>query len=70
MYQVALRVKCLENSLIVSASGPLFQIQEWIASDRKHELATLEHLLLALLDDKDAAAVISACDVDIEPLRA
>ena len=33
-----------------------------LASDRKHELATLEHLLLALLDDKDAAAVISACD--------
>ena len=41
-----------------------------LASDRKHELATLEHLLLALLDDKDAAAVISACDVDITPLRA
>jgi len=30
-----------------------------LASDRKHELATLEHLLLALLDDKDAAAVIT-----------
>lgn len=41
-----------------------------LASDRKHELATLEHLLLALLDDKDAAAVITACDVDITPLRA
>ena len=40
-----------------------------LASDRKHELATLEHLLLALLDDTDAAAVISACGVDIEPLR-
>ncbi len=40
-----------------------------LATDRKHELATLEHLLLALLDDKDAAAVIKACDVDIEPLR-
>ena len=40
-----------------------------LATDRKHELATLEHLLLALLDDKDAAAVIAACDVDIEPLR-
>ena len=39
------------------------------ASDRKHELATLEHLLLALLDDKDAAAVIKACDVDLESLR-
>lgn len=41
-----------------------------LASDRKHELATLEHLLLALLDDKDGQAVIKACDVDIEPLRA
>jgi len=41
-----------------------------LASDRKHELATLEHLLLALLDDKDAQAVIKACDVDLEPLRA
>ncbi|WP_026942064.1 ATP-dependent Clp protease ATP-binding subunit ClpA [Hellea balneolensis] len=41
-----------------------------LATERKHELATLEHLLLALLDDKDAAAVITACDVDITPLRA
>ena len=41
-----------------------------LASERKHELATLEHLLLALLDDKDAAAVIKACDVDVAPLRA
>ncbi len=40
------------------------------ASERKHELATLEHLLLSLLDDKDAAAVIKACDVDIQTLRA
>ena len=40
------------------------------ASERKHELATLEHLLLALLDDSDAAAVIKACDVDIDSLRA
>ncbi len=39
------------------------------ASERKHELATLEHLLLALLDDSDAAAVIRACDVDIDSLR-
>ncbi|MEP6343634.1 MAG: ATP-dependent Clp protease ATP-binding subunit ClpA [Maricaulaceae bacterium] len=40
------------------------------ATDRKHELATLEHLLLALLDDSDASAVITACDVDITSLRA
>lgn len=40
------------------------------ATDRKHELATLEHLLLALLDDSDAAGVITACDVDIAALQA
>lgn len=40
------------------------------ASDRKHELATLEHLLFALLDDADAQAVITACDVDLQALRA
>ncbi len=41
-----------------------------IASERKHELATLEHLLFALLDDADAQAVIKACDVDLQALRA
>ena len=40
------------------------------ATERKHELATLEHLLLALLDDADAVAVVTACDVDVEALRA
>ena len=40
-----------------------------LAGDRQHELTTLEHLLLAMLDDKDAAAVLKACDVDAAPLR-
>ncbi len=40
-----------------------------LASDRSHEYATLEHLLLALVDDKDAASVMRACGVDIEQLR-
>ncbi|MCB1548829.1 MAG: ATP-dependent Clp protease ATP-binding subunit ClpA, partial [Hyphomicrobiaceae bacterium] len=39
------------------------------ANERSHEYATLEHLLLALLDDRDAAAVLRACNVDIEVLR-
>ncbi len=39
------------------------------ANERSHEYATLEHLLLALLDDRDAAAVMRACTVDIETLR-
>ena len=39
------------------------------ANERKHEYATLEHLLLALIDDRDAAAVMRACNVDLEALR-
>ena len=40
-----------------------------LASDRHHEYATLEHLLLALIDDPDAAQVLKACNVDSEALR-
>jgi len=40
-----------------------------IASERGHELATLEHLLLSLTTDQDAAAVMRACNVDLEALR-
>ncbi|MET4133111.1 ATP-dependent Clp protease ATP-binding subunit ClpA [Porphyrobacter sp. MBR-155] len=38
------------------------------ASDRRHEYATLEHLLLALIDDEDAAQVMAACGVDLAEL--
>src|SRR5262249_8880808 len=41
-----------------------------LASERHHEYATLEHLLLALVDDADAAQVMRACNVDLESLRA
>ncbi|MCP5072472.1 MAG: ATP-dependent Clp protease ATP-binding subunit ClpA [Rhodobacteraceae bacterium] len=40
-----------------------------LANARKHELATLEHLLLALVDEDDAATVMRACEVDLEGLR-
>ncbi len=40
-----------------------------LANERRHEYATLEHLLLALVDDQDAAAVMKACSVDIEKLK-
>ncbi|MBN4046468.1 ATP-dependent Clp protease ATP-binding subunit ClpA [bacterium AH-315-P15] len=39
------------------------------ASERNHEHATLEHLLLALTEDEDALGVLDACDVDVELLR-
>jgi ATP-dependent Clp protease ATP-binding subunit ClpA len=40
-----------------------------IANSKRHELATLEHLLLALIDEPDAARVMRACSVDLKELR-
>ncbi|MCJ8191797.1 ATP-dependent Clp protease ATP-binding subunit ClpA [Sphingomicrobium aestuariivivum] len=40
------------------------------ASKRRHEYATLEHLLIALIDDNHAAQVMTACGVDRDELRA
>ncbi len=40
-----------------------------LANERHHEYATLEHLLLALIDDGDAAAVMRACNVDLDELK-
>ena len=40
-----------------------------LANARRHELATLEHLLMALTDEPDAARVMRACGVDLDELR-
>ncbi|MCP8882178.1 ATP-dependent Clp protease ATP-binding subunit ClpA [Devosia sp. XJ19-1] len=40
-----------------------------LARERNHEFATLEHLLLALTDDRDTVAVLTGCDVDIDALK-
>jgi len=40
-----------------------------LANERRQEYATLEHLLLALIDDQDAGAVMRACNVDLEVLK-
>ncbi|MCA3247610.1 MAG: ATP-dependent Clp protease ATP-binding subunit ClpA [Azospirillum sp.] len=40
-----------------------------LANERRHEYATLEHLLLALSEDQDAVAVLRACGVDVDKLR-
>jgi ATP-dependent Clp protease ATP-binding subunit ClpA len=39
------------------------------ANERHQEYATLEHLLLALIEDQDAAAVMRACNVDLDKLK-
>ncbi|MEM8824034.1 MAG: ATP-dependent Clp protease ATP-binding subunit ClpA [Pseudomonadota bacterium] len=39
------------------------------ANARRHELATLEHLLLVLIDEPDAARVMQACGVNLDELR-
>src|ERR1700753_3047225 len=40
------------------------------ATERHHEYATLEHLLFALCDEQDAMAVMRACNVEVDKLRA
>ncbi|TQS73365.1 ATP-dependent Clp protease ATP-binding subunit ClpA [Rhodobacteraceae bacterium] len=40
-----------------------------LANARRHELATLEHLLLALIDEPEANRVMQACSVDLDELR-
>src|SRR3974377_369554 len=39
------------------------------ANERHHEYATLEHLLLSLIEDQDAAAVMRACSADLDELK-
>ena len=39
------------------------------ARDKQHEFMTIEHLLLALLDNPTAAQVLRACGADIDSLR-
>ena len=55
-------------SLSRSLEQALHQAKK-LANDRHHEYATLEHLLLALIDDADAGQVMKACNVDLEALR-
>ncbi len=40
------------------------------ATERHHEYATLEHLLLSLTEDQDSVAVMKACGIDMERLSA
>ena len=39
-----------------------------IANDKHHEYATLEHLLLALISDQDAMAVLRSCGIELDEL--
>ena len=40
-----------------------------LATSRKHEYVTLEHLLYCLLDDQDGMSVLKACAVDTNSLK-
>ncbi|KFZ31902.1 Clp protease ClpX [Pseudidiomarina salinarum] len=40
-----------------------------LARDRRHELMTVEHLLLALLENPEAAQALRACGLDFEQLK-
>jgi ATP-dependent Clp protease ATP-binding subunit ClpA len=61
-----------EHSTVPSFSNTLEQAIHSalaLANSRSHEFATLEHLLLALIDEPDAVRVMKACSVDTEELR-
>lgn len=40
-----------------------------IAGEYRHEFATLEHLLLSLIDDPDAISVLRACEVNLDKVQ-
>ena len=63
-YEGAQDVPSFSTTLEQSIHGALA-----LANERKHELATLEHLLLALIDEPDAARVMRACSVNLDDLR-
>ena len=52
--------KDLETNLNEAFSG---------ANEKRHEFMTVEHLLLALLDDEAACNVLRACDCDLARMR-
>jgi len=62
--QEHLHVPSFSNTLEQAIHGALA-----LANTRRHELATLEHLLLALIDEPDASRVMKACSVDLDELR-
>lgn len=40
-----------------------------VATTKRHEFATLEHLLYALTEDQDAMAVLRSCGIELDDLR-
>ena len=67
------RVCELMDSSVLSVS-PTLELTKRRAIDhanrRKHQYATLEHLLLALVDDADASSAMRACAADLGALQA
>ena len=57
------------SALVISAKPWALRSALTFANNRNHELATLEHLLLALVEEADAARVLNACDVNIKKLE-
>jgi ATP-dependent Clp protease ATP-binding subunit ClpA len=49
--------------------SPTLQLALAYAKQRKHQYTTLEHLLLALIDDVHASAAMNACKVDLGALK-
>ena len=63
-----LRVPQCRSSSLIALSSRCTEL--WPSPTRAGvNMRRLEHLLLALIDDQDAAAAVRACNVDLEKLR-
>src|SRR5215471_830545 len=62
--QIAVRNPTLSRELELTLDRAIAH-----ANAREHEYTTLEHLLLALIDDPDASAVMRACKIDLGVLK-
>jgi ATP-dependent Lon protease len=76
IFDPVMRLKRVDALMDISplALSPTLEVTRRRALDyadqRNHQYATLEHLLLALVDDADASAVMQACNTDLGALKA
>src|SRR5450432_703436 len=63
------RVRCEGRSMIAQELEVSLHMAFVEARQKQHEFITVEHLLLAMLDNPSAAEVLKSCGVDLEELR-
>src|SRR6476646_6296399 len=63
------RQRCQGSNMIAQELEVSLHMAFVEARQKQHEFITVEHLLLAMLDNPSAAEVLKACGVDLDELR-